>query len=172
MERREALVRRFQRAKIGGVESQDYEVLFGRGRFAQGGGVDVDGRRLTADVYVIATGSVPASIPIPGLESVPVITSDDVMQLESQPRSPIVQGAGPIGLELAQAAIQCHLRTCNTLHSHSIVNEPFLRFTINGLLVGVGVNTMKNTMFRNFFKKFEFLGRATKPAQLKIRLVK
>lgn len=102
MERREALVRRFQRAKIGGVESQDYEVLFGRGRFAQGGGIDVDGRRLTADAYVIATGSVPASIPVPGLEAVPVITSDDVMRLESQPRTLIVQGAGPVGLELAQ----------------------------------------------------------------------
>jgi len=102
MERREALVRRFQRAKISSVESQDYEVLFGRGRFAVGGGIDVDGRRLTADRYVIATGSVPASIPIPGVEDVPVITSDDVMRLESQPRSLVVQGAGPIGLELAQ----------------------------------------------------------------------
>jgi len=102
MERREALVDRFQRAKIRSIESQDYEVLFGRARFAPGGGVEVDGRRLTADSYVISTGSVPASIPIPGLEDVPVITSDDVMRLESQPRSLIVQGAGPIGLELAQ----------------------------------------------------------------------
>jgi pyruvate/2-oxoglutarate dehydrogenase complex dihydrolipoamide dehydrogenase (E3) component len=57
---------------------------------------------LTANGYVIATGSVPASIPIPGLDDVPVITSDDVMRLESQPTSLIVQGAGPIGLELAQ----------------------------------------------------------------------
>jgi pyruvate/2-oxoglutarate dehydrogenase complex dihydrolipoamide dehydrogenase (E3) component len=102
MERREAQVRRFQRAKIRSVESQDYEVLFGRAGFAPGGGVDVDGRRLTARSYVIATGSVPASIPIPGIEDVPVITSDDVMRLESQPGSLIVQGAGPIGLELAQ----------------------------------------------------------------------
>ena len=102
MDRRGAQVRRFQKAKIRSVESQDYEVLFGRGRFAPGGGIDVDGRRLTAGRYVIATGSVPASIPIPGLADVPVMTSDDVMQLESQPRSLIVQGAGPIGLELAQ----------------------------------------------------------------------
>ena len=29
------------------------------------------------------------------------------------------------------------------------VNEPFFQFNINGLLVGVGGNTMKNTMFRN-----------------------
>jgi hypothetical protein len=34
-------------------------------------------------------------------------------------------------------------------HSHSIVNEPFLRFNINGLSVGVGDNTMKNTMLGN-----------------------
>jgi pyruvate/2-oxoglutarate dehydrogenase complex dihydrolipoamide dehydrogenase (E3) component len=102
MERRETLVRQFQKAKISSVENQNYEVLFGRGRFAPGGGIDVDGRRLTAESYVIASGSVPASIPIPGLEDVPVITSDDVMRLESQPRSLVVQGAGPIGLELAQ----------------------------------------------------------------------
>jgi hypothetical protein len=37
-------------------------------------------------------------------------------------------------------------------YSHSIVNEPFLQFIINGLLVGAGGNTMKNTMFRNFLK--------------------
>ena len=42
-------------------------------------------------------------------------------------------------------------------YSHSIVNEPFLQFNINGLLVGVGGNTMKNTMLRNFFKKFHIL---------------
>jgi hypothetical protein len=33
-------------------------------------------------------------------------------------------------------------------YSHSIVNEPFSSFNINGLLVVVGGNTMKNTMFR------------------------
>ncbi|MGB5458261.1 MAG: hypothetical protein WBO18_20135, partial [Gammaproteobacteria bacterium] len=33
-------------------------------------------------------------------------------------------------------------------YSHSIVNEPFFRLNINGLVVGVGGNTMKNTMLR------------------------
>ena len=37
----------------------------------------------------------------------------------------------------------------NSCHSHSIVNEPFLRFNINSLLFGVGSNTMKNNMFKN-----------------------
>jgi hypothetical protein len=37
----------------------------------------------------------------------------------------------------------------NSCHSHSIVNRSFLRININGLLVVLGSNTMKNTMFRN-----------------------
>lgn len=102
MERKTEMVQRFQRAKIRSVESQEYEVLFGRARFAAGGGLELDGRRLEARAYVIATGSTPTMLPIPGLDEVPVLTSDDVMRLESQPASLLVQGAGPIGLELAQ----------------------------------------------------------------------
>jgi pyruvate/2-oxoglutarate dehydrogenase complex dihydrolipoamide dehydrogenase (E3) component len=103
MERKDAKVLRFQKAKIAGVEAADYEVLFGRARFAEGGGVSVDGRVLRARRgYVIATGSVPVRLPLPGLDDVPVWTSDDVMRLTSQPRRLLVQGAGPVGLELAQ----------------------------------------------------------------------
>ena len=102
MERKGAQVARFQRAKIDDIESSDYEVLSGEVRFAPGGGVDVDGRRLTARSYVIATGSEPIVRPIPGIEEVPVWTSDDVMEMTEQPRSLLVLGGGPIGLELAQ----------------------------------------------------------------------
>ena len=102
MARKQAQVRRFQRAKIASVEAESYEVLHGRARFVRGGDVEVDGRRLVARAYVIATGSTPVRLPLPGLDEVPVITSDEALQLSEQPRSLLVQGAGPIGLELAQ----------------------------------------------------------------------
>ncbi len=102
MARKDEQVARFQRAKIAAVEAQDYEVIEGRARFAAGGGVEVNGRRLTADRYVIATGSLPLIPPIPGLDRVPTLTSDDVMRLQSPPGSLIVLGAGAIGLELSQ----------------------------------------------------------------------
>jgi pyruvate/2-oxoglutarate dehydrogenase complex dihydrolipoamide dehydrogenase (E3) component len=102
MARKEAQVARFQRAKIAAVESQDYEVIFGRARFAPGGGVQVGERTLRARRYVIATGSVPDILPLPGLEEVSYLTSDEVMRLDSPPDSLVVQGAGPIGLEMAQ----------------------------------------------------------------------
>jgi pyruvate/2-oxoglutarate dehydrogenase complex dihydrolipoamide dehydrogenase (E3) component len=102
LERKQAKVRRFQRAKVARVEAHDYEVRFGRASFAPGGGLLVAGRPLTARAYVVATGSVPDSLPLPGLDKVPVLNSDDVMCLPTAPAALLVQGAGSVGLELAQ----------------------------------------------------------------------
>jgi len=102
MQRKERQVARFKQAKVDSIEAAGYEVVDGRGRFVAAGGVEVDGRRLTAKRYVIATGSYPTRLPIPGVERVPVLSSDDVMRLETQPAGLLVQGAGPIGLELSQ----------------------------------------------------------------------
>jgi len=102
MDRKARYVARFKAAKIRGIEAGAYEVLDGRARFVPGGGVEVDGRRLDARGYVIATGSIPTLLEIPGMQDVPIWTSDDVMKLKRPPAALIVQGAGPIGLELAQ----------------------------------------------------------------------
>ncbi len=101
MGRKDAMVARFKQAKIAGIESQDYEVIDARASFHPEGGVLAGGRRITARRYVIAVGSVPSAIPIPGLENVKVLTSDDVMKLREQPESLVVQGAGPIAIEMA-----------------------------------------------------------------------
>ncbi|MDH3786572.1 MAG: FAD-dependent oxidoreductase, partial [Acidobacteriota bacterium] len=102
MRRKQQLVERFKRAKIESIESNDYDVIFGHGRFLTDGTLDVDGRILAAERYVLATGSEPTVVPLPGIDEVPVWTSDDVMELTRQPESLVVFGAGAIGLELAQ----------------------------------------------------------------------
>ncbi|MBM3528172.1 MAG: dihydrolipoamide dehydrogenase [Alphaproteobacteria bacterium] len=53
--------------------------------------------------FVIATGSVPAIPPIPGLDGVPYLTNETVFELRERPKHLIVIGAGPVGMELAQA---------------------------------------------------------------------
>jgi pyruvate/2-oxoglutarate dehydrogenase complex dihydrolipoamide dehydrogenase (E3) component len=53
--------------------------------------------------FVIATGSTPAIPPIPGLAETPHLTNETVFDLKQAPEHLIVIGAGPIGLELAQA---------------------------------------------------------------------
>jgi pyruvate/2-oxoglutarate dehydrogenase complex dihydrolipoamide dehydrogenase (E3) component len=62
------------------------------------GDVEIRARR-----FVIATGSAPAVPPIPGLDDGPFLTNENVFDLKERPEHLIVIGAGPVGLELAQA---------------------------------------------------------------------
>ncbi|MGI8848444.1 MAG: dihydrolipoyl dehydrogenase family protein [Candidatus Dormibacteria bacterium] len=65
--------------------------------------VAIDGQNVSAGAVVICTGSRPAVPPIPGLAEVPYLTNETVFDLREQPQRLLVIGAGPIGLELAQA---------------------------------------------------------------------
>lgn len=65
--------------------------------------VEVGGRRLTARNIVVATGATPFVPPIPGVDRVDALTSDDVWNLTELPQRFVVMGAGPIGCELAQS---------------------------------------------------------------------
>ena len=59
---------------------------------------------MTADAIIVATGSVNATPPIPGLKENPnCIDSTGALSLEKLPKSMVVIGAGVIGLELACA---------------------------------------------------------------------
>ncbi|MEC9358705.1 MAG: FAD-dependent oxidoreductase [Pseudomonadota bacterium] len=65
--------------------------------------VEVEGRRLTARDIVVATGAAPFVPPLPGLEAVPYLTSENLWDLDELPPRLIVLGGGPIGCELSQA---------------------------------------------------------------------
>ena len=62
------------------------------------GNVEIRARR-----FVIATGSAPAVPSIPGLDSGPFLTNENIFDLKERPEHLIIIGAGPVGLEMAQA---------------------------------------------------------------------
>lgn len=55
----------------------------------------------TADYIIIATGSVSASLPIPGADLPGILTSKEILDVEQVPQSLCVIGGGVIGLEFA-----------------------------------------------------------------------
>jgi len=57
--------------------------------------------KIEANNIIIATGSEPASLRVPGSEKVRVITSDEALAMEDSPRSLMVIGGGAIGVEFA-----------------------------------------------------------------------
>jgi mercuric reductase len=78
------------------------EYVQGRARFVAPNQVEVNGRTISGEKFLIATGARPSVPPLPGLEGVRYLTNREAMELEELPRSMIVVGAGPIGLELGQ----------------------------------------------------------------------
>jgi pyruvate/2-oxoglutarate dehydrogenase complex dihydrolipoamide dehydrogenase (E3) component len=78
-------------------------VIRQHGQFKDRNTVTAGDAEIRARRFVIATGSVPAVPPIPGLDDGPFLTNENVFDLKERPEHLIVIGAGPVGLELAQA---------------------------------------------------------------------
>jgi len=87
------------------MSSQRIDVLTGEGRIVQAGVVEVkqqDGAKtLAARAIIVATGSVPAPVPIRGTDLPGVVTSDGLLALQHLPRSLVVLGASVVGIEFA-----------------------------------------------------------------------
>lgn len=78
---------------------KNVQVVRGRAEFKDSKTVLCNGQEYTADKIIIATGSVSASLPIPGAES--CLTSKEILDLKEVPASLCVIGGGVIGLEFA-----------------------------------------------------------------------
>jgi pyruvate/2-oxoglutarate dehydrogenase complex dihydrolipoamide dehydrogenase (E3) component len=79
------------------------EVRFGSPAFIDEHTVSLDGRRVSAGKWLIATGSSPAVPLLAGLDTVPYLTNREIFSLNRLPDSLIILGAGPIAVEMAQA---------------------------------------------------------------------
>jgi dihydrolipoamide dehydrogenase len=78
----------------------------GFGRLAGPGKVEVESSKggkqlIETKNIIIATGSVPKSLPNLDIDGKQIITSDQVLELNSIPKSMIVLGAGAVGVEFA-----------------------------------------------------------------------
>ena len=100
---------RARRAKIAPHDSQErfeslgVDVFHGEARFVSPHEVEVNGQRLRARNFVIATGSRAVVPKIKGIDSVPYFTNETIFdELKRKPENMIVLGGGPIGCELAQ----------------------------------------------------------------------
>lgn len=85
----------------GGIDMllKNVQVIRGKAQFKDSKTVVCNGQEYSGDKIIIATGSVSASLPIPGAES--CLTSKEILELTEVPESICVIGGGVIGLEFA-----------------------------------------------------------------------
>jgi dihydrolipoamide dehydrogenase len=83
------------------LASRKIDMIYGDGRLASPTSVAVGDDVYTGDHVVLATGSVPRSLPGLAIDGVRVISSDDALKLDRVPSSVVILGGGVIGVEFA-----------------------------------------------------------------------
>ena len=118
-----------------------FEIVHGRARFVAGPALDVDGRRVDAAHYVIATGAAPWAPPIDGLEVTGYLTSTSAMALDYVPESLVVIGGNAIGLEQGQlyARLGSRVTILEALDTIAPFEEPELAEALTGVLRDEGI---------------------------------
>ena len=81
------------------MKSTGITVLEGEAKFLDAHTIEVAGEKQEAKNIVIATGSAPRGLPIPGADL--CMTSDDVLSMDTLPKSLCIVGGGVIGMEFA-----------------------------------------------------------------------
>lgn len=76
-------------------------VFRGEGRLVGPDSIKVGNELLAAGKIIIATGSLPSRLSIPGANLPGVLTSDQILELDAMPESLVVIGAGVVGCEFA-----------------------------------------------------------------------
>jgi dihydrolipoamide dehydrogenase len=131
-------------ARIGDAEKSYVEgvtVEFGHVSFVSPQELRIGDETIASHTTILATGSYPAIPDVEGLAGCGYLTNEDVFDLTALPRSLIVIGGGPIGMELAQALHRLGTRVTIVQGSEHILpkEDPEVSTTIAALLKDEGI---------------------------------
>ena len=106
----------------------------------------VGGERMTAGAFLVATGASPAPLPVEGIETVPVLNYKEALDLRELPRSLVVVGGGPIGLELGQmfARFGTEVTVLEALPRIAPLEEPEISEALRAYLEAEGIRIHTN----------------------------
>ena len=122
------------------ADEYGFELLEGSAHFVTGPALEVDGRRIEARHYLVATGAQALIPDVPGLAESGYLTSTTAMELDSLPESLVVIGGGYVAME--QAQMFAHLGTDVTMLVRSTLargEEPEVAEAIRGAFADEGI---------------------------------
>jgi mercuric reductase len=143
-------------------DADKIKVYYGHAAIVEDHAVAVDGRVLTGDQFLIATGSHPSLPPIEGLDQAPYLTSDLLTSGEAQelfelPESLVIVGGGYIALELGQMFHRFGTQVTILERGRRILNddEPEVSIALSQILREEGVNLVTGVQVQRVFQEKE-----------------
>ena len=147
---KDELVREYRAKKYASVADglSDLELLEGDAAFVDSHTIGLGERRVSGDRILIATGSRPTIPSIPGLDTIPFLTSDlldadEAGRLTELPASLLVLGGGYIAVELAQMFSRLGSRVTIVARSELLRGyEPELGRTLGEVFEAEGIEIL------------------------------
>ena len=131
------------------IDEYNFDLIKGEAKFVDASTVEVNGAKLSAKRFLIATGASPSLPQIPGLEKMDYLTSTTLLELKKIPKRLTVIGSGYIGMELGQ--LFHHLGSEITLmqRSERLLKEydPEISESVEKALIEQGINLVKGATF-------------------------
>jgi pyruvate/2-oxoglutarate dehydrogenase complex dihydrolipoamide dehydrogenase (E3) component len=121
------------------------KVIEAEARFVDRDTVEAGGLTIRARRFVIATGSSTIVPPIPGLAGIDYLTNETLFNLTRLPEHLVVIGAGPVGLEMAQAHHRLGAQVTLVEAGRALAKEdPELTRIVLDRLRGEGITILEN----------------------------
>lgn len=102
VDRKNRLVQEFADYRIAALRDPRFTLYESRAEFISPHEIRAGALHIRATAFVIATGSRPAEVAIPGLEQAGYLTSDEMLDVRQAPSSLLVLGGGLVAVEFAQ----------------------------------------------------------------------
>lgn len=165
MARKNALIQDFANYRQQQLTEATFKFIRARARFTDPHTLALsNGETLTAKNFVISTGSVVAPSPVPFLDDIGYITSDDALTLTKLPKSLIVLGGGSVAVEFAQIFARLDVKVTLIQRSPYVLHEFDIDATdeLEKVFRREGINLYTNTKLtgaarKNGLKQISFL---------------
>jgi mercuric reductase len=149
---KDEVIRDYRNKKYESLVGGEISVEDGQARFVDPHTVTVNGKRLTGERFLIATGSRPVIPDIPGLSEIAYLTSDllshgEEAELRDLPASLLIIGGGYIALELGQMFARLGSRVTIVERSKQLLAhdyEPQLGRTVARIFEEEGITVVLN----------------------------
>lgn len=131
------------------IDEYGFDLIKGEAKFVDENTLEVNGQKLSAKRFLIATGASPSLPPISGLEKVDYLTSTTLLELKKVPKRLTVIGSGYIGMELGQLFHNLGSEVTLMQRSERLLKEydPEISEAVEKALLEQGINLVKGATF-------------------------
>lgn len=134
------------------LKEKNVDLIWGTAKFVSPYEIEVGGKTYSADKFAITTGSKAAMPEIRGINDVEILDSDQALALQTLPKSLVIIGAGPVGIEASQMFARFGVRVVVVVRTNQILSreEPEVANLVQEYLENDGVEFLFNAQVLSF----------------------